>query len=69
MVRKYLSVFKSHVIILSLLVILVIISSVTRGTTATTTSVLAGIVMIYAGITFFIWIIKTPAKKSKEEVV
>jgi uncharacterized membrane protein YobD (UPF0266 family) len=68
MLRRYLFVFKSHLIILGVLVILVIISSVTRGTTAATTSILAGIVMIYAAITFIAYIIRTPSKKDTQDI-
>lgn len=66
MLRRYLSVFKNHVFLLILIVALVIVSSLTKGKTAVVTSTIAGIVMIYAGISFVIWIIKTPAKKDKD---
>jgi len=66
MLRRYLSVFKNHVFLLVLIVALVIVSSLTKGKTAVVTSTIAGIVMIYAGISFVIWIIKTPAKKDKD---
>lgn len=51
-----------------LIVGLIVTSTLTKGRTATTFSVLAGIVMILEGVSFFIWIIKTPAKKNKDEV-
>ncbi len=66
MLRRYLSIFKNHVFLLVLIVALVIVSSLTKGKTAVVTSTIAGIVMIYAGISFVIWIIKTPAKKDKD---
>ncbi len=69
MVKRYLSVFKSQVFLILLIIGLIIASSVTTGKTAVTLSILAGVAMILEGISFFIWIIKTPAKKSKDEVV
>ncbi|MEJ7685094.1 MAG: hypothetical protein WKG06_46065 [Segetibacter sp.] len=39
----------------------------TKGKTETITSTLAGIAMIYGGITFIIWIIRTPTKREKDE--
>ena len=68
MLRRYLFLFRSHLIILGILVALVIISSVTRGTTASTTSIIAGVLMIYAAITFIAWIIRTPSSKNKDAV-
>jgi hypothetical protein len=67
MLRKYLPVFKKHLFFFILIVALIIISSLTTGQTAIITSTIAGIVMIYAGISFIIWIIKTPVKKDKDE--
>ena len=69
MFKRYLGVFRSQLFLLLLIIGLVIASSVTKGKTAVTLSILAGIVMILEGISFFIWIIKTPAKKSKDEAV
>ncbi len=66
MFRRYLSVFKNQLFLLVLIIALIIISSLTKGRTAVVTSTIAGIVMIYAGISFIIWIIKTPAKKDKD---
>ncbi|TDH28805.1 hypothetical protein EXU57_01670 [Segetibacter sp. 3557_3] len=68
MLRRYLSVFKTQLFLIILIIALVIISTLTKGKTATTFSILAGIAMILEGIAFFIWIIKTPARKSKDEV-
>lgn len=67
MVFRYLKVFKKNIFVVILIITLIIISSKTKGKTATITSTLAGIAMIYAGITFIIWIIKTPTKKEKDE--
>jgi beta-lactamase regulating signal transducer with metallopeptidase domain len=67
MLRRYLSVFKKHLIWLIVIVALIIVSSLTRGRIANITAIATGIVMIYAGISFVIWIVKTPAKKDKDE--
>ncbi len=68
MLRRYLSVFKTQVFLVILIIALVIISTLTKGKTATTFSYLAGAVMILEGIAFFVWIIKTPARKGRDEV-
>ena len=67
MFRRYLSVFRNHVIIMVLFLALIIVSSITQGKLSVYTSVLTGILMIYAAIVFTIWIIKTPSKKNKDE--
>lgn len=66
MFKRYFSVFKNHLFLLVIIIALIIISSITKGKTAVVTSTLAGIAMIYAGISFVIWLIKTPAKKDKD---
>lgn len=67
MLSRYLKVLKKRIFYVILTVALIIISYVTKGKTAKTASVLAGIAMIYAGISYMIWIIKTPTKKEKDE--
>ncbi len=49
--------------------VLIIVSSITRGKLSSVTSVLTGILMIYAAIVFTAWIIKTPSKKNRDEGV
>ncbi len=66
MLKRYLPIFKNHLFLLAVIIALVIISSRTKGKTAVVTSTIAGIVMIYAAITFIVWLIKTPAKKDKD---
>jgi len=67
MARRYFSVFKKHIYLISLLVVLVIVSSIATGTLSTVTSVMAGAMMIIMGLAVTIWIVKTPAKRTKEE--
>lgn len=67
MPTRYLKVFKKNILLIIVIIALIIVSSVTKGKTASVTSVLAGIAMIYGGITFIIWIIRTPTKKEKDE--
>lgn len=66
---RYLKVYRKQIILLILIVVLVYISSVVKGNIAKTTSVAAGILMIYAAITFVLWIIKTPVKKDNDQIV
>ena len=67
--RRYLSVFKNHVIIMVVFLALIIFSSLTSGKLSSVTTVLTGVLMIYAAIVFTLWIIKTPSKKSNDEVL
>lgn len=67
--KRYLFVFKNHVILMVIFLALIIVSSVTNGKLSSVTTVLTGILMIYAAIVFTFWIIKTPSKKSKDDVM
>lgn len=67
--KRYLFVFKNHVILMVIFLALIIVSSVTNGKLSSVTTVLTGVLMIYAAIVFTFWIIKTPAKKSKDDVM
>ena len=66
---RYIKLYKKQILLLILIIALVYISSVVKGNIAKTTSVIAGILMIYAGITFVLWIIKTPIKKDNDQIV
>lgn len=67
MLFRYLKVLKKNIFLIIVIITLIIVSSVTKGKTATITSTLAGIAMIYGGFTFIMWIIRTPTKKEKDE--
>lgn len=67
MLSRYLKVLRKNILLVIVIITLIIVSSVTKGKTATITSTLAGIVMIYSGITFIIWLIRTPTKREKDE--
>ncbi len=67
MFSRYLKVFKKDILLIIVIITLIVVSSVTKGKTATITSTLAGIAMIFGGITFIVWIIRTPTKKEKDE--
>lgn len=67
MLLRYLKVLKGRVFLIIVIIALIIISSVTKGKTATVTATLAGIVMIYLGFVYIMWIIKTPVKKEKDD--
>ena len=69
MFPRYFKVLKRNLFLIIVIIALVIVSSVTKGKTAKTTSILAGVVMIYLGIKFFIWIIRAPVKKEKDEAM
>ncbi len=66
---RYFKVYRKQIILLVIIFALVYISSVVKGNIAKTTSVIAGILMIYAAITFVLWIIKTPVKKDNDQIV
>lgn len=67
MLLRYLKVYKRQILLFAIIIALIIISSVTKGKTAIVTSTLAGVAMIYAGISFVLWIIRTPTKKDTDE--
>ena len=67
--KRYLFVFKNHVILMVIFLALIIVSSETNGKLSSVTTVLTGILMIYAAIVFTFWIINTPSKKSKDDVL
>lgn len=67
MIKRYLSVFRNHVILILICLILTVVSSRTNGKLSTYTSVFTGLLLIYAAIVFTIWIIKTPSKRNKNE--
>ncbi len=67
METRYLKIFKKKIFLIIVTITLIIVSSVTKGKTATVTATLAGVALIYAGITYIVWIIKTPTKKEKDE--
>lgn len=67
MFSRYLKVYKKNIFLIIVIITLIVVSSVTKGKTATITSTFAGIAMIYGGVSFIIWIIKTPTKKEKDE--
>ena len=67
MISRYLKVFRKKIFLIVVTIALIVISYFTKGKTSKTTSVLAGIALIYSGINYMIWIIKTPTKKEKDE--
>jgi len=67
MLLRYLKVYKKSILLLVIIIALIVISSVTTGKTAKTAATLAGIGMIYGGISMVIWIMKTPVRKNKDE--
>ncbi len=67
---RYLKVYKRQLLVLVIIVALAYISSVSKNKSlAKTTAVAAGVVMIYAAISFVVWIIKTPTKKDNNHIV
>lgn len=67
--RRYIKVYKKYLLLLAMIVGLIAISSYTRGNIAQITAVLAGITMIFAGLSLTLWIIQTPSKTDKDAVV
>ena len=61
---------KRNLLLIIIIIVLIVVSSVTKDKkTAKITSISAGITMIYLGIKFIIWIIKSPVKKEKDEAI
>lgn len=67
MAKRYFNVFKSHVVLLIVLIVLVGIAEITYGSTvATIAQIAAGVLMIFAAIRYTIWLLKKPAVTSEE---
>jgi len=69
MLTRYLKVFRKKIFLIIITIALIVVSTVTKGKTASITATLAGVALIYAGITYIVWIIRTPTKKEKDEPV
>ena len=69
MLIRYLKVFRKKIFLIIITIALIVVSTVTKGKTASITATLAGVALIYAGITYIVWIIRTPTKKEKDEPV
>jgi len=67
MLSRYLKVFKKKIFLIIITIALIITSYTTKGKTSKTASILAGIALIYSGLTYMYWIMKTPTKKEKDE--
>ena len=67
--RRYVKVHKKNFFLISFILILIVLSSYTGGMVAKTLAVIAGIAMIYAGISLTIWIFRTPSRNDKDAVV
>ncbi len=67
---RYLRVYKKQLLVLIIIIVLAYISSVSKNKSlAKTTAVATGVIMIYAAISFVIWIIKTPTKNDNNQIV
>jgi amino acid permease len=69
MLLRYLKVYKRTILLVVIIIALIIVSSVTTGNTAKISATLAGVGMIICGISFVLWIVKTPVKKNKDDAL
>lgn len=70
MLPRYFKVLKRNLLLIIIIIVLIVVSTVTKDKKAARiTSILAGVTMIYLGIKFIIWIIRTPVKKDKDEAI
>jgi hypothetical protein len=67
MAKRYYNIFKSHIAILILIVALICTSEFTTGAVAATAKVIAGALLIWAAISYAIWLFKAPTAQVKEE--
>lgn len=68
MARRYLNVFKNHVVVMIMLVVLICVSELSTGTIATIAKVATGLLMIYVAINYAMWLLKAPIAKANEEL-
>lgn len=67
MARRYFNVFKSHVMVLIILITLVCVSEFTVGTISTVAKIAAGVLMIYSVISYSLWLLRTPGRVNEDE--
>lgn len=67
--KRYVKVHKKNLALISVIIMLIVLSSYSGGIVAKTLAIIAGLAMIYAGISLTIWIFKTPSRKSKDTIV
>jgi hypothetical protein len=67
MAKRYFNIFKSHIAILILIVALVCTSEITTGTVSAAAKIAAGALLIWAAISYAIWLFKAPTAQVKEE--
>jgi hypothetical protein len=67
MAKRYFNIFKSHIAILILIVTLIFVSEFTTGTVSLVAKLITGALLIYAAISYTIWLIKAPTAQIPEE--
>ncbi len=67
MAKRYFNVLKSHVAILILIIALICTSEFTSGTVSMIARIVTGVLLIWAAISYAVWLVKAPTAKVKEE--
>jgi len=67
MAKRYFNVFKSHVSMLVLIIALIFTSEFTSGAVSMIAKTATGVLLIWAAISYAIWLVKAPTAKMKEE--
>jgi hypothetical protein len=63
---RYLKLYKGKILLAMLIVVFVVVGTLTKGRTSVIATSLAGVLLIYLAGTILLYIIKSPAKKSKD---
>lgn len=67
MAKRYFNIFKSHIVVLVTIIVLIMASEFTSGRVAAAAKIATGAVLIWAAISYAIWLIKAPTARVKEE--
>jgi predicted CDP-diglyceride synthetase/phosphatidate cytidylyltransferase len=67
MAKRYFNIFKSHIAMLMLIIVLICISESTTGTVSMVAKIATGALLIYAAISYAIWLFKAPTAQVTEE--
>jgi hypothetical protein len=67
MAKRYFNIFKSHIVIFVLIITMICAAEVTTGTVSAVAKMATGALLIWAAISYAIWLFKAPTANIREE--
>lgn len=67
MAKRYFNIFKSHIVILVLIIALICTAEFTTGTVSAVAKMATGALLIWAAISYAIWLFRAPTANITEE--